>query len=165
MSRVKIEAFQNVYNTMLFWVNHYLGRLSDDQLRQRVRPGGNHGVWILGHLIASDDDLSMYLGRGPVLFPEYQEQFRRESPAESLDGYPDIALLKQQWQAVCDKNAAIYSELTDAELDAPHAMLNGPIEEDYFKTKEGVLLNWIMHQQYHVGQLGLLVAGAKVEAE
>ncbi len=161
MSRSKVEAYQKMYNTMLFWVNHYLARLSDEQLRQRVRPGGNHGVWILGHLIASDDDFSLYLGRGPVLFPDYQKQFRQSAPAESLESYPDIALLKQQWQAVCDKNAAIYGELHDAELDQPHAMLKGPIEEDYFKTKEGVLLNWIMHQQYHVGQLGLHAAATK----
>lgn len=143
-------------NLMVFWLDKYLNSLTDEDFNQRVTPSGNTGVWILGHLIASDDDLSMYLDKGPMLFPEYQDLFKQGSTLQSAEYYPKVPALRENWKNVCEKNEKIYQSLEDRELDEPHALIQGKIEEDWFKTKEGCLMNWILHQQHHAGQLAVL---------
>ena len=75
--RQKVEVYSNLWKTMVAWVDLYLKNLEENDLGTELIPGGNHGVWILGHLIASDDDLSEYLGKGPMLFPDYQNVFKQ----------------------------------------------------------------------------------------
>lgn len=136
----------------------FLTRLSDDDLKMEIAPGKNHGVWILGHLIESDDDLSLYLGKGPMLFQEYSDLFGQGSVLKSVTEYPPVSLMRQQWKEVADKNLKIYEELNDEELDEPHAMVKGKLEDDFFKTKENCIINWLLHQVYHAGQLSVLYA-------
>jgi DinB superfamily len=152
-SKLLLEQFQ----FMLAWVNMYLDALTDEELRSEIVPGKNHGLWILGHLVASDDTLSEYLGCGPTLFPETQA-YAQGQPLLPVDECKAPGILREEWKKVCQKNKAIYQRLTDAELDQPHALLQEYPENDYFKTKQGVLLNWPLHQAHHAGQLALLLA-------
>jgi hypothetical protein len=145
------------YHFMLAWVDMYLDQLTDEELRSDIIPGKNHGVWILGHLVASDDTLSEYLGYGPTLFPETQ-RYAQGQPMLPVDECKPPTVLRDEWKQVCAKNEAIYQKLTDAELDEPHAFLEGDPEKDYFKTKQGVIINWSLHQVHHAGQLALLLA-------
>src|ERR1019366_8461519 len=153
----RAKLFHEQYNFMLAWVNMYLDELTDEELRSDIIPGKNHGVWILGHLIASDDTLSEYLGYGPTLFPESQV-YSQGNTLLPVDECKSPSVLRGEWKKVCEKNESIYQTLTDAELDQPHAMLQGNPAEDYFKTKQGVIINWSLHQVHHAGQLALLLA-------
>jgi len=63
--RQNVDVYFDFWKSMVRWVNMYLNK--------------NHGVWILGHLIASEDDLSEYLGKGPMAFPNYQTLFKQSS--------------------------------------------------------------------------------------
>jgi len=143
---------------MVSWVNMYLKGLDNEDLKMELSPNGNHGVWILGHLIASEDDLSEYLGKGPMLFPDYQNVFKQGSQLQAVEKYPAIDLLRDHWNEVCNKNNDIYLKLTDIELAKPHEKIEGKPEEDFFKTKEGCIKNWILHQMHHAGQLAVLRA-------
>jgi hypothetical protein len=153
----RAKLFHEQYNFMLAWVNMYLDELTDEELRSDIIPGKNHGVWILGHLVASDDTLSEYLGYGPTLFPESQV-YSQGNTLLPVDECKSPSVLRGEWKKVCEKNESIYQTLTDAELDQPHAMLQGNPAEDYFKTKQGVIINWSLHQVHHAGQLALLLA-------
>ena len=139
------------------WVDMYLDELTDEELRSEIIPGKNHGVWILGHLVASDDTLSEYLGYGPQLFPDSQA-YAQTKPLIPVDECKHPRILREEWKKVCEKNEANYRKLTDAELDQPHALIQGNPEDDYFKTKQGVIINWTLHQVHHAGQLALLLA-------
>ena len=55
---------------MVDWINLYLDALTDDELQMEIMPGRNHGVWILGHLFASEEDLSLFINGEPVLYPD-----------------------------------------------------------------------------------------------
>lgn len=145
------------YLMSLEWINENINALSDDEYRMELSPGRNHGVWLLGHLIVSDDDLSMFLGKGPLLYPEYADMFGQKSKISSPEDYPSVSILKECWEKVCDKNKKIYSELKDAELNEHHAVVEDP-ETDYFRTKERVIIAWHLHQLYHTGQLAVLVS-------
>lgn len=144
---------------MLEWVNGCINSLDDDEFRMELSPGKNHGVWILGHLVVSEDDFSIFMGNGELLFPELVEFFAQKSKLQPPENYPPVPELRGYWDAVCRKNREIYSQLADDELDMPHALLEND-DTDYFKTKKRVIMAWQFHQMYHAGQLAVLVARA-----
>ena len=141
------------------WVNMYIEPLTDDELKMEFAPGKSHGVWILGHLIKCEDDLSLYMGKGSLLYSGYDELFATGSVLQAVECYPPIPLLREQWKAVLGKNKNIYSQLTDEELKEPHGKMENP-EKDFFKTKERVAMLWHLHSMYHAGQFSALIAKA-----
>lgn len=147
------------YDSMVNWVNGNIDPLTDDELKMELSPGKNHGIWILGHLIVSDDDFSLYMGKGDLLFPEYYEIFGAKSKLQPVESYAPASLLRKQWKEVIEKNKKIYAELTDEELKLPHAKVD-EFENDFFKTKENIAKFWQLHQMYHAGQLSILVSRA-----
>ncbi|MEO8209783.1 MAG: DinB family protein [bacterium] len=155
MENVLSKQFQRQYEMMLGWVDGTINSLSDEDFKMELSPGKNTGVWILGHLVVSDDDLSTFLGKGKLLFPEYVKLFGQGTKVQPVENYPDVAALKKSWKQVSERNKIIYSELTDKELNEPHAMIED-FEKDYFKTKERVIMAWQLHQVYHTGQLAII---------
>lgn len=151
------KQFQRQHEMMLDWVNGPIDLLTDDEFKMEVSPGKNHGVWLLGHLVTAEDDLSTFLGKGDIMFPQYYEVFGQGSKLLPPEKYPPVSELKDAWKKVCEKNKKIYSELTDEELQQPHAMVKD-IDKDYFKTKDRVIMAWHFHQLYHAGQLAILLA-------
>lgn len=159
MENILSKQFEKQYDMMLEWVDGFLNSLSDDDFKTELAPGKNHGVWLFGHIIVCDDDFSVYMGKGELLYPEIAEVFAQGSKLMPVEKYPPVKELKDQWKKVCEKNKKIYSELIDKELSEPHAMVKD-FETDYFKTKERVVIAWQFHQVYHAGQLGVLVSKA-----
>jgi hypothetical protein len=149
----------NQFIEMHTWVNMYIDPLTDDELKLEFAEGKSHGIWILGHLIVSDDDFSLYMGKGDLLFPEYYEIFGAKSKIQPVESYAPATLLRKQWKEVVEKNKKIYAELTDEELKQPHAKIED-FENDFFKTKENIARFWQLHQMYHAGQLSVLVSRA-----
>jgi hypothetical protein len=156
INNLKAYELYKQWKITAWWISETLKSLSDEDLKKEISPGRNHGVWILGHLIQSEDELSKYLGKGDYLFPENEKLFGQKNKPGPVSSYLGIPVLRTQWEAVAGKNDKILSELTDAEWDEPHALIEGSIDEDYFKTKGGCVMNWILHQTYHIGQLVLL---------
>ncbi|HMS64085.1 MAG TPA: DinB family protein [Ignavibacteria bacterium] len=157
MENVLSKKFYQQYIMMIEWVNIYINALDDKELEMELSPGKNHGVWILGHLIASDDDFSVYMGKGELLFPEYSELFGQGSKLKKVSEYPEVSKLREQWMTVFEKNKKIYVNLRDEEFEEiPENM-----DEDgmnYFTSKGKVIMAWQLHQMYHGGQLSVLAA-------
>lgn len=147
------------YDAMADWVSGSINALSDEDLKMELSPGKNHGVWLLGHLVVCDDDFSLYMGTGPLLYPEYYETFGSGSKIQPVENYPPAAELREYWKKIVEKNKKIYAELTDAELKELHSNMKDP-EKDFFKTKERICIFWQLHEMYHAGQLGVLASRA-----
>jgi hypothetical protein len=156
MENIKSNEFYKQWKIMSRWISETLKSLTDEDLCKEISPGRNHGVWILGHLIQSEDELSIYLGKGEYIFPEYESLFGQKNKIAPVNSYPDVSVLRNQWETVKVKNDKILSELSDEEWDEPHALIEGALDDDYFKTRGGCVMNWILHQNYHIGQLVLL---------
>lgn len=147
------------YELVTEWLSGIVGGYSDSDFSLSLAPGKNHALWILGHLVTSDDDLSLFLGKGELLFPEYTKVFSQGCKLIPPEECPQPAELKNALQNVIEKNRKIYSGLTEDELDTPHSMLKEG-EDDYFKTKRRVLISWQLHTVYHTGQLGAIISAA-----
>lgn len=164
-AQIAVGILYEQWKIMVHWVNGNLNNLSNHHLSQTILPNGNHGVWILGHLIASDDDLTLYMGKGDMLFPTYQALFAAGSKVQSIENYPPIDLLRQHWKAVCDKNEQMYQSLTDAELDETHALQKPNSPPDFYNTKKRCLICWNFHQVHHAGQLSIIRSMVKKEPQ
>ncbi len=151
------QKFAQQYEMVTEWINWLLKDLTDDDLMTELAPGKNHGIWILGHLIASDDDFSLFMGTGDPVYPEIQELFGQGSKLQPPDKYPDAKNLREKWDSICVKNRKIYSDLKDEDFEMPHAMVRN-YDTDYFKTKARVIMAWQIHQAYHAGQLALIAS-------
>ncbi len=150
--------FYELWQNMISWASGYIDRLADEDFTSELAPGRNHGVWVLGHLIESEDELSKFLGKGEMLFPEYEETFGMKSKLLPPSEYAPVATLREQWKQVVAKNDAMFRNLKDAEWDEPHALVKGNVKDDFYGTKGRCVYLWNLHQMYHVGQLALLFA-------
>ncbi len=150
------ESFAKQYGIMCEWMNGIVDAFSEEDFRISASPGKNHALWILCHMIASDDDFSLYLGRGGLLYPEYAEQFTTGKPLIPFEECPTPSDAKSALRQVIHKNIKIYDSLDDSELDEPHSMLKEG-DEDFFGSKRRVIIYWQYHQIYHTGQLAMLL--------
>ncbi|MBX7044812.1 MAG: DinB family protein [Ignavibacteria bacterium] len=141
------------------WADWILRTLSDDDLKLEIAPGKNHGVWILGHLIACEDDFSLYMGKGEITIPDYQKLFCEGSKLQPVENYPPVSELREKWNEIIRRNKKIYDNLTDEELTELHAN-EKDANNAFWKTKEDVVIHWQLHLMYHAGQLALLTSKA-----
>ncbi len=157
-------AFYDQWTIMTSWISGTLSRLSDADLCAYV--GRNHGIWILGHLIESEDELGVYLGKADWMFPDYADMFGQGSVLLPADKYPSAAVLREQWRAVLDRNHLLLQALSDAEWDEPHTQIHSgvPVDKDFFRTKGRCIAIWNIHQAHHNGQLSILAAMVKQAA-
>ena len=150
------------YEWMIKWVQWALDEIGDDDFEESAYEGGNSAVWLLGHLIVSDDDFSLYMGTGDRLYPEYVSMFGTNTKPVPIDEYPSINELKVAWKKVCEKNMEVYKSFTDEVLLEKHNRINEE-GEDFIKTKGEVAGVWQLHQAYHAGQIGQIASRLKKE--
>lgn len=156
--RIEVDSLKKQRESMYFWFDFVLK--NDDihaVLQRELLPGKNSGVWLLGHVVASDDDIGLYLGTHEIQFPDVAELFSSGKSYDPSAKYPETEYLLDCWRRVGERTLQAYDELTDADLDTPHARLGSKsVEEDFFGTKRNVLYHWTNHQLYHLGQLSTL---------
>jgi hypothetical protein len=161
MSNLIARQFHEQWKTTASWITGRLDSFTDDELALEIAPGKNHGVWILGHLIESEDDLSKYIGKGEMIFPHYEEIFGQGSILRPAHDYPPVAQLRREWKQVLAKNDALLAAMTDEEWNEPHTQLCAGETDDFFRTKGRCVSIWCLHQMYHCGQLGALTLVAR----
>ena len=125
--------------------------LSHDQLLNRVAPGKNRLIYLLGHLTAIHDAMFPILGFGTRLHPELDAVFI-SSPDDGSTAFP-AEDLKKYWTEVNTKLLSDFETLSPDEWLQRHLSVS---EEDYAKNptrnRLAVLLSRTNHMSYHLGQ-------------
>ena len=118
---------------------------------RRPEAGGNHAVWLLGHLAGSRRYLLRLVGV-ELEPPSWLDMFRIGGELAADDAYPAPAELlgdlKMVGAQLADRLAALSPQETEAELE--QAMPNGS------KTRAGAAHFLYWHETYHLGQLGYI---------
>ena len=134
-------------------VNKLLEDLSDEELLQETAPGRNTGIYLFGHLVATNDSLFKLLDLGERLHSELDIIFI-ESPDKSGIAMPSVDELKSYWKEVNSKLAEYFNNMQPTEWFTRHTSVS---EEDFIKephrNKLNVLITRATHQSYHLGQL------------
>jgi hypothetical protein len=150
--KMAVDAWQT-QNTR---VDKLLEALSDEQLAREIAPGRNTGTYLLGHLLAVNDNLFPLFGFGDKLYPQLEDVFLK-SPDKSGKVFPSTQELKKCWNEVNSKLLQQINALPPAAWLTRHtAVSESDFAKEPHRNKLNVLLNRTTHQSYHLGQMMLL---------
>lgn len=146
---------ENNYENLIFsaWllqnrkISNLINRLPDEDLNRDIMPGRNSGVYLLGHLIASNDLLMPLFGFGDKMFPEYEKIFLC-TPDKCVEKLPAANQLKAHWFVLNEQLRMRFMDSRKNEADENPLLSN---------QKLSTLLYVINHQCYHLGQLSFLL--------
>lgn len=163
MSTTETSAALFVKMVLVQWqiqhtrINDWLAKISEEQMMQETAPGRNTGVYLFGHLVASNDDLFRLLGIGEKLHPELDDIFIK-SPDKSGKTYPSISTLKEYWTEINTSLNAKFEAMQPNEWFEKHTVVS---EEDFAKephrNKLNIIITRAAHHAYHLGQMNYLV--------
>lgn len=132
-------------------------KLSEEEIYKEISPERNRGIYLLGHLISTTDTMIELLGFDKKRYPELDPIFV-SAPDKSGKIFPDFEVLKQNWENI---NAVMLEHIENM---SPEQWLekHASVSEDDFKkdptrNKLNVLISRTNHQNYHLGQLVLLL--------
>jgi len=129
--------------------------LKDEPLAQPTVNGGNHALWILGHIACSESSLlhGMIQGKETCPLEHLKENFAfKTQPTTDASVYPSFDSLLKDYEAARAETLAYLDTLSDADLDQPAP---GCPEEwkDFFGTVGQCFSMISMHPTMHYGQL------------
>lgn len=128
--------------------------LKDRPLTFPTVRGGNHPLWILGHLAFSEGWVmrEIMLGR-PNPLAHWKDLFAPGTePSAEASRYPEYDCVKKAFQNIRTETVSILEELTDADLDQPSK--NCPPElQEFVGTYGKCFLLSLIHPMHHRGQV------------
>jgi hypothetical protein len=132
-----------------------LADLADAPLTPPTSQGGNHPLWIAGHLVYAEARLThelMFDKPSPIA--DWGDMFRGGSqPSYEVGAYLySISQILAKWDDIRDNTLAILASLSNEDLDQPVAKCP-PGREEMFGTFGKALTMVAMHPLNHRGQL------------
>ncbi len=129
---------------------------SDADYQTAVAPGRNKAVYLLGHIIATNDGLLPLLGFGDRLFPELDAYFIAGTDW-NYENFPSIELWRQKWTLLNEALSRHFGTLGSAQWLERHTKVSSEdFESDPSRSKLNVLIGRTLHMRYHLGQLNLI---------
>jgi len=139
----------------------FFNSLDDDAYLNEIAPGKNRIVYLLGHLIAVNDNMIALFSLGNRSYAELDDAFVKKPDRSGLP-MPDVATLRQYWKKSNEQLSSFFAGMTAEQWFGKHTSMT---EEDLIKeptrNKLSVLLNRTSHVAYHLGQLALFRAGVE----
>ncbi len=150
-------ALENELAALGFARQMTLGLLEDipeDKLFHQVTPGGNHAVWVIGHLTVTDDDtLAKLAGRGAKCSAAWRSLFGMGSkPTDKPADYPPISNLRQHLNMRREELVAWFESLDEAKLASPLPEELGTVATTYGAS----IFTLAVHEGLHAGQLSMI---------
>jgi hypothetical protein len=134
----------------------YFAKHAETDYQAPVAPNRNKAIYLLGHLIASNDDLLPLLGFGDRLYPELDGYFTPNTEW-NYDSFPSLPELQQKWAQLLDSLNQHIEKLQAQEWLERHTRVSQEdFETDPMRNKLNVLIGRTMHIRYHLGQLNLI---------
>ena len=135
------------------WATGAAEDLRDVPLLQPTPRGGNHPLWILGHLALVEGSIPHILFGEPNPVERWRPLFDQGTqPTTDASAYPPFEEVLSTYRDLRAKNLARLESIGEAGLDSAPASIP-PGFEDEMSTKGHTLLVIALHQMVHVGQL------------
>jgi hypothetical protein len=135
------------------WITTLLRDMEDAPLTMPTSKGGNHPLWILGHVAYSEAELFDVFVRGKTnRFEKWKHLFAAgTTPVPEADRYPKMGELFAAFDAVRADTLAHLAAVSDGDLEKPSRAPQefGPT----LATIAGCYLAMIVHVAFHEGQV------------
>jgi hypothetical protein len=127
--------------------------MRDEPMKRTTSRGGNHPLWIIGHLAVAEGSIPQILfGETNPVEPWGPLFGRGSTPTDDAGAYPSFDEVLATYRDLRAKDLARLEEIGEAGLDrAPRAVPPG--FENEMRTVGQTLLTMAMHQMIHLGQL------------
>lgn len=135
------------------WILGLAADMKDAPLTAPTPNGGNHPLWVLGHLTFSEADLIHGLVSGePNPLAEWKDLFGQGSePTSDASLYPSFDEIMGKFEEVRANTLRVLDGMTDDDLDEPS---HAPEEmKDFFGTNGQVFATAAIHFAFHGGQI------------
>ena len=134
------------------WTLGLVSDMKDLPLQQPTPNGGNHPLWVLGHIVRAESDLldGFILGK-PNRFPELENFGMGHEPTTNASDYPSMDELLGKFEEIRSATLAHLDTLSDDDLDKKS---NAP--EDFgavFATVGACFAAMATHMAFHTGQV------------
>ncbi len=142
------------------WAMGLINDMRDSPMTQPTPHGGNHPLWVLGHLVHSESNLldEFILGK-PNRFPELADPFAlKTTPTTDASQYPSMDELLGKFEEIRSATVAHLATLSEEDLDK-----KSRAPEEFgapFATVGGCFSAMCTHVSFHAGQ----VADARLAA-
>ncbi len=128
--------------------------MKDAPLTQPTPKGGNHPLWVLGHLVYSEANIvnDIMLGETNPLV-KWKDIFGGGSePVADLSKYPPFDELVAKFEEVRERTMTLLNGFTEADFDKPSK--NCPEDrDDFFGTVGKCFTVLALHPAMHFGQV------------
>jgi hypothetical protein len=116
--------------------------------------GGNHPLWVLGHITLAEAQLTnMVTGGNTPPLEHWMPIFGpRTTPTSDASAYPNLDEVLSTFHATRAKTLATLASLTDADLDQP-APGCPPDAVEHLGTKGKIFFAILFHSSIHSGQV------------
>ena len=130
----------------------------------RLPDGGNHFIWLVGHLVWSEDALILTCCSNKSHVPAEMSGFFAYGAKllEDEDEYPGLDQLLDLMGEVHEKVLEHVSSMREEEILGELSQKTHPVFQELFPTKLDAIIHTIRHEWYHVGQVAALERIAKI---
>jgi hypothetical protein len=134
------------------WTMGLIADMQDAALTTPTPKGGNHPLWVLGHLVHSESNLldQFILGR-PNRFPEVENCGMGSVPSNVASDYPSMGELMAKFEEIRSATLAHLDTLSDEDLDQKS---HAPAEwGEHFGSVASCFAAMQTHMAFHTGQV------------
>lgn len=160
-SSAEAQSLQMIKQMINFWlaqnkaINDFYAKHDHDVYLREVAPGRNNGVYLLAHLIATNDGILPLMGLGEKLFPELS--ILANEPESAFPHKLSLEQLKVQWERLNLELEAKFRTMSVSQwLERHTAVSEEDFQLDPSRNKLNILITRSSHQNYHRGQLVFL---------
>ncbi len=134
------------------WLLNLIADMKDAPLTQPTPNGGNHPLWVLGHIVYSESSLfDVFLLGKPNRFPELENCRIGSQPTTNASDYLPLDELLSKFEQIREDSLKHLASLSDDDLDkkshAPEKYV------DSFGTVAKCYSAMIAHMAIHAGQV------------
>lgn len=144
--RLSLEQSRN-------WLLTLVTDMKDAPLAFPTSKGGNHPLWVLGHVALSEESMlaGFVLGE-PSRKPEWEKLFGMGSePCADVSAYPSFESVLAEYARIREHTLQVLSGFTDADLGKPS---KAPAHlQSMFGTVAHCFSMIALHTTYHAGQV------------
>ena len=148
-----IETIRWVLRQTNEWVSGAAEDLRDVPLVQPTPRGGNHPLWVMGHLAVVEGTVRQILFGEPNPLEHWKPLFwQGTTPTTDAGAYPPYDEVLATYRDLQVRNLARLDAIREGDLDRTPAAAPPGLEEE-MDTMGHTLLGLALHQMSHVGQL------------
>ncbi|MFT3704574.1 MAG: DinB family protein [Agriterribacter sp.] len=152
-AEIFVQMALKAWDIQISRTTKFFNGLSDEELLKEIAPGKNTTLYLMGHLIAVNDNMISLFSLGDRQYALYDEPFVK-SADKSGHTFPVPSILRDDWRKSNETLNKYFAGMSANEWFGKHtAMTDEDLLKDPGRNKLSVLINRTNHAAYHLGQL------------